>query len=66
MRRYLGDDVPVIVCLARDKGKFGGADAVLVDDMTKNQPGWTATGGTFVHHRSAAASIEELRRLGFE
>lgn len=65
MRRHLGPHVPVIVCLARDKGKYGGANAVLVDDMEKNAPGWRSAGGVFVRHTAAAASIAELRRLGF-
>ena len=64
--RHLGPHVPVIVCLARDKGKYGGADTVLVDDMEKNAHGWQSAGGTFVRHTNAATSIAELRRLGFQ
>ena len=66
VRQFLGADVPVIVCMARDKGKYCSPGAVLVDDMTKNREGWLKAGGTFVLHTSAASSIAELRKLGFE
>lgn len=63
--RHLGADVPVIACLARDKCSFASPGDILVDDTTKYRHLWEANGGIFVRHRSAAQSIEELRRLGY-
>jgi len=37
----------------------------LVDDTVKFQQLWEKEGGVFIPHTSAAASIAELRRLGF-
>lgn len=65
VQRNLGADVPVIVCMARDKGNFCRAGDVLVDDMLKNRDGWVKAGGTFVLHTSASASIAELQKLGY-
>lgn len=63
---HLGPDVPVITCMARDKCNYATAGAVLVDDTTKFADRWIDRGGIFVHHTSAAESIEELKRLGFD
>ena len=37
----------------------------LVDDTVKFQHLWEKEGGVFIPHTSAAASIADLRRLGF-
>lgn len=63
--RMLGEDVPVITCMTVDKPKYSGPERVLVDDRLKTQAGWEEQGGTFVHHESAAASIERLKALGY-
>ena len=64
--RHLGEDVEVITCMARDKCAYTTPGAVLVDDTTKFAHLWVERGGVFVHHTSAAASINELERLGFD
>jgi hypothetical protein len=64
--RMLGASVPVITCMSREKPRYSGPGHVLVDDRAEAGAGWEAKGGTFVHHRSASASIDALRRLGFE
>jgi hypothetical protein len=76
--RELGDRVPVITCMSRDKAKKAGeyllnrgdADSstpipVLVDDRLRLQEAWETMGGVFIHHRNADESIRELRALGF-
>jgi FMN phosphatase YigB (HAD superfamily) len=62
----LGADVEVITCMSRDKHRWSGPGHVLVDDREKTRESWEAAGGTFILHRSAKASIDALRRLGFE
>jgi hypothetical protein len=37
----------------------------LVDDNDRFRHLWEREGGVFIHHRDAASSIAELRRLGF-
>ena len=53
--------VRMITCMARDKRNHAKDGDVLVDDMEKYRHLWEQAGGIFVHHRSAAQSIEELR-----
>ncbi|MET0556882.1 MAG: hypothetical protein ABW221_27835 [Vicinamibacteria bacterium] len=53
-------DVPVIVCLARDKPDYCRPGDVLVDDQDKHRQPWEAKGGIFVHHTSAAASVPRV------
>ena len=63
--RMLGAHVPVVACMARDKPRWSGPGHVLVDDRDKHRHLWEANGGIFVHHKSAAASIAELKALGY-
>ncbi|HYD99929.1 MAG TPA: hypothetical protein VEH84_11145 [Alphaproteobacteria bacterium] len=63
--RMLGEDVPIITCMARDKHRHGGPGCVLVDDREKTREAWEAAGGIFIHHRGAAGSIAALKALGF-
>jgi hypothetical protein len=49
--------VPIIVCLARNKPEHCLPGDVLVDDQDKHRDPWTAKGGIFIHHTSAADSI---------
>ncbi len=53
--------VRMITCMARDKRDHAKEGDVLVDDNDKFRHLWEGAGGHFVHHRSAAESIEELR-----
>lgn len=39
---------------------------VLVDDLPKYRALWEEAGGVFVHHRSAAETLEKLDALGFD
>lgn len=52
--------VPMIVCLASEKPDYCRPGDVLVDDQDKHRGPWTAKGGIFVHHRSAADSIPRV------
>lgn len=48
----------VLIVNAQDKALFSGPGAILVDDRLEHKERWEAHGGLFVHHTSAAASIE--------
>ncbi|MFW5683966.1 MAG: hypothetical protein ACOC1I_03870 [Spirochaetota bacterium] len=67
--RELGADVPVITCMSRNKARRAReatpaeARPVLVDDREWLRESWEAMGGLFVHHTSAARSIEALESL---
>jgi hypothetical protein len=52
----------IITTMARDKRDHAREGDVLVDDMVKHRARWEEVGGIFIHHVSAAQSIEELRR----
>lgn len=63
--RVLGPGVPVITCMSRDKHRWSGPGRVLVDDRQGTRLSWENAGGTFILHRTAAASIAALEELGF-
>ena len=58
-------DVPVITTMAALKHEHRHPGDVLVDDRDRHRGLWEANGGVFIHHRSAAASVAELRDLGY-
>lgn len=53
--------VQVFCCPSRDKWRYCHKD-VLVDDWQKYRVAWEGAGGVFIHHKSAANSIRELRQ----
>lgn len=57
--------VPVITTSAALKREHCHPGDALVDDTVKFRHLWEKEGGVFIPHTSAAASIAELRRLGF-
>ncbi|MDB5448693.1 MAG: hypothetical protein JWQ97_4010 [Phenylobacterium sp.] len=57
--------VPVITTLAALKHEHGHPGDVLVDDRDKHRHLWEANGGVFIHHKSARASIAELKARGY-
>lgn len=57
--------VPVITTLAALKHEHRHPGDVLVDDRDKHRSLWEANGGVFIHHRSAADSIAQLRSLRY-
>jgi len=61
--QHFGPDVPVYTCLTREKPFYCSVGDVLVDDRNVNAKLWTALGGDFILHTSAAASIERLLQL---
>ena len=64
-RRELGEEVPVITCMAKAKPKqCKGPLCVLIDDNHKAEAGWVEKGGTFVLHRDVTSTLRKLRELG--
>lgn len=58
-------DMQIIVCLSKDKCQHMTEEGdVLVDDRLKYASLWRDAGGIFVHHTSAASTIEKLKGLG--
>jgi hypothetical protein len=53
----------IITCMARDKYRhMKGAD-VLVDDRANLRDKWEDAGGTFIHHKDARSSLEQLAEI---
>ncbi|WP_455381185.1 glutathione S-transferase N-terminal domain-containing protein [Salinispira pacifica] len=69
-RRELGEDVPVITCMSREKARKGAAATpdgqvpLLIDDRESICESWEQMGGVFVLHRSASETIGKLQELG--
>ena len=57
--------VPVITTLAALKREHCHPGDVLVDDREQHRHLWEAASGHLIHHRSAQASIAELRAAGY-
>lgn len=55
--------VRIITCMAVDKRRHAQEGDALVDDTLRHRHLWEEAGGIFIHHRSAAASIAELKQL---
>lgn len=53
----------IITCMARDKRNHAASGDVLVDDTLRHRHLWEEMGGTFVHHRNAEQSLDDLRAL---
>lgn len=61
--RELGEGVPVITCMSRDKHRHCSPGSVLIDDRLSLQADWQRAGGVFIHHTSTASSLQELKAL---
>lgn len=67
--RELGDEVPVITCMSREKADRGaeatppGKIPVLIDDRERLRDAWVEAGGVFIHHTGADSSITAIREL---
>ena len=59
-RRFPG--TRIITCMARDKRDHAAPGDILVDDTLKHRHLWEEIGGIFIHHRTAAETIAELKR----
>jgi hypothetical protein len=59
LRHFPG--TPVITCMAALKREHCSPGDVLVDDTLKYRHLWEEAGGVFIHHRSAAETLAELR-----
>lgn len=57
--------VPVITTMAALKREHCHPGDVLVDDNDRYRDLWEREGGVFVHHESAAQSLQALRELGY-
>lgn len=56
----------IITCLAVQKSRYAREGDILVEDMLNCRHLWESAGGIFVHHRSAGATIAELRSIAPE
>ena len=62
--KYLGSEVPLITCWAKDKWRYCNPGDVIVDDYERYKASWELAGGIWVTHVSAESSLEQLRILG--
>ena len=63
-RRYLGDDVEVICCRAKEKCLHAAPGDILIDDWEKHRHLWIRAGGKWITHISAAETDLALTELG--
>jgi hypothetical protein len=62
--RELGINVPLIVVPdSLGKGPYCLSGDVLIDDGESNRQPWLQRGGVFIHHRSAAESLRQLKAM---
>lgn len=56
-------NMPMIVCMAKDKVLHMEAGDVLIDDREKHRATWENAGGVWITHTSAESSLRQLRDL---
>lgn len=56
-------DLPMIVCLAKDKNTYGKAGDILIDDTVKYEHLWAQMGGIWITHTSARNTIAKLKKM---
>ena len=54
-----------VIC-EKKKAKYARPNTILIDDWNKQTKRFEAAGGIGIIHKSAKATIEELKRYGFE
>jgi hypothetical protein len=64
VRSYLGENVDVRTCLAREKFLHAAPGDVLIDDWPKFRHLWIDAGGRWITHVSAADTDRALAELG--
>jgi hypothetical protein len=65
-RRWAAEHFPgavVITGFAANKSEHARPGDVLIDDRPRYRDRWEARGGVFIVHRTAAESLDELRRV---
>lgn len=57
-------DVEMICCMSKDERNHMQPGDILIDDYLKYRDLWVDSGGIFIHHTSAGASLDSLMRIG--
>src|ERR1700680_384300 len=65
VRKHLGD-IEVRTCASKDKCLHAAPGDILIDDWEKYKHLWIATGGRWITHVNAEATIRDLQVLGIE
>jgi len=62
-QKKLGLSKGINITTRKGKVRFVGERTVLIDDYIKNVKAWTAKGGIGIHHKSARATLVELKKI---
>ncbi|CAM9527896.1 unnamed protein product [Ectocarpus fasciculatus] len=62
-KRELGEHVPVITCMSRDKHTYCRPGNILIDDRESLRAAWQRAGGVFIHHTATSSSLEKLKAI---
>jgi hypothetical protein len=65
VKKYIGESIDVICCLAKEKSLFGKPNDILIDDKIKNITQWRDMGGIGILHQNARETIQELKIYGY-
>lgn len=64
VNKHLGEEVPVITCLSREKSVYCRPGDIIIDDWEKYKHLWVQKGGVWITHTNAVDTISKLRELG--
>lgn len=59
----LGANIPVEVCMKRDKPLRSSLGQILIDDAADQRVPWESKGGIFIWHTSAQTSVNDLQQV---
>ncbi len=62
-KKNLKKTTGINITTRRGKMRFVGDKTILIDDYIKNVNEWKAKGGIGIHHRSARATLSELKKI---
>ena len=62
-KKNLGISKGINITTRRGKVRFVGEKTILIDDYIKNVKEWKRAGGIAIHHRTARATLVELKNI---
>jgi 5' nucleotidase, deoxy (Pyrimidine), cytosolic type C protein (NT5C) len=58
---HVGEHIPVICCMTRDKWQYCTPGDILIDDRIDAAVDWEGAAGRFIHHKDAETTLTALR-----
>jgi len=64
VKKYIGSNKVIVVQASKEKAKYANEKSILIDDSKRSIVPWQLAGGIGILHKSASATIRELKTMG--